>query len=383
MTALNSANHGSREHYDVVVVGAGQAGLAIGHFLGRQALRFVILERSAEIAPAWRERWDSLTLSPPRRYSSLPGLPFPGDPDGYPTRDEVIAYLERYAETFELPIERNSEVERLAVREGSFILELGGRTITADQVVVATGPFQTPYMPKVAEKLTGDVFRTHAVGYRRPDDVPPGVVLVVGGGNTGFQIAKELSATHKVVLSVGSRQTPLPQRLLGRDLFWWLTKARILDKSVESRLGRKLSTRETLIGSTRRELKKRYGVELKPRAVDADGHRVRFEDRSELEVDAVIWATGYRPDYAWIDSLVFDADGRLRHRRGVTESSGLYFLGLTWQHTRGSALIGWVKDDAGFITERIARYQESTAQPPPSQPVGAAETAEARSTERM
>jgi putative flavoprotein involved in K+ transport len=208
-------------------------------------------------------------------------------------------------------------------------------------------------------------------------------VLVVGGGNTGFQIAKELSATHKVVLSVGSRQTPLPQRLLGRDLFWWLTKARILDKTVESRLGRKLSTRETLIGSSRRELKKRHGVGLKRRAVDSDGHTVRSEDGSELEVDAVIWATGYRPDYAWIDSPVFDADGRLRHRRGVTDVSGLYFLGLTWQHTRGSALIGWVKDDAEFITERIAAYQESTAKPSPRQPLGAAETAEARSTERM
>src|SRR5439155_7421318 len=124
-------------------------------------------------------------------------------------------------------------------------------------------------------------------GYRRPDEVPPGTVLVVGGGNTGFQIAKELSAAHTVVLSVGSRQTPLPQRPLGRDLFWWLTKARILDKSVETRLGQRLSTRETLIGSSPRELK-RYGVELKPRVLDADGRTVRFQDGSELEVSAVI-----------------------------------------------------------------------------------------------
>jgi putative flavoprotein involved in K+ transport len=379
--ALNSSAHnGSREHYDVVVVGAGQAGLAIGYFLARHGLRFVILERAGQIAPAWRERWDSLTLFTPRRYSALPGLPFPGDPDGYPTRDEVIAYLERYAGDFELPIELKSEVKRLQRREGDFILELDDRTITADQVVVATGPFQTPYVPKVADRLELGVFQTHATGYLRPDELPPGTALVVGGGNTGFQIAKELSATHKVMLSVGSRQTPLPQRLLGRDLFWWLTKARILDKSVESRLGRKLSTRETLIGSSRRELKKRYGVELKPRAVDSDGHTVRFEDGSEGEVDAVIWATGYRPDYAWIDSPVFDPDGRLRHRRGVTDVSGLYFLGLTWQHTRGSALIGWVKDDAEFITERIVR---STAQPSPRQPVDAAATAEARSSERM
>jgi putative flavoprotein involved in K+ transport len=369
--------------YEVVVVGAGQAGLAMGHFLLRQGRDFVILERAGEIAPAWRERWDSLTLFTPRRYSGLPGLPFPGDPDGYPTRGEVIAYLERYAATFELPIELNSEVKRLDLGgEGRFRLEVDGRTITADQVVVATGPFQTPYVPKLAEGLADDVFQTHAVGYRRPDEVVPGTVLVVGGGNTGFQIAKELSATHKVVLSVGSRQTPLPQRPLGRDLFWWLTKVRILDKTVESRLGRKLSTRETLIGSSPRELKKRYGVELKPRVVDANAHMVRFEDGSEFEVDAVIWASGYRPDYSWIRLPVFDDDGRLRHRRGVTDVPGLYFLGLTWQYTRGSALIGWVKDDAEFIAERIAAYRESKALPSVRTPVGAGASAQARSDER-
>jgi putative flavoprotein involved in K+ transport len=365
----------------VAVVGAGQAGLAMGHYLSRQGRRFVILERAREIAPAWRERWESLTLFTPRRYSALPGLPFPGDPDGYPTRDEVIAYLERYAEAFDLPVELESEVVRIErVGDGPFELEVDGRTITADQVVVATGPFQTPYVPKVAEKLDDDVLQTHAVGYRKPDDVRPGTVLVVGGGNTGFQIAKELSVTHTVVLAIGSRQTPLPQRLLGRDLFWWLAKARILDRTVESRLGRKLSMRDTLIGSSPRELR-RYGVELKPRVVDVDGHTVRFEDGSERAVDAVIWATGYRPDYSWIRLPIVDEDGRLRHHRGVTGVAGLYFLGLTWQHTRGSALIGWVKSDAEFVAGRIAAYENWRAREPGHTPV-AAGSAQARSDER-
>jgi putative flavoprotein involved in K+ transport len=343
--------------YEVAVVGAGQAGLAIAHFLRRQGRRVLILERAGQIAPAWRERWDSLTLFTPRRYSGLPGVAFPGDPDGYPSRDEVIAYLERYAEHFELQLDSEvTELER--GDDGRFHLELDGQTITADQVVVATGPFQSPYLPKLAERLGGDVFQTHVAGYRRPEAVLPGTVLVVGGGNTGFQIARELSATHRVVLSVGSRQTPLPQRLLGRDLFWWLTKMRILDKTVESRLGRKLSTRETLIGSSPRELKKRYGVALKPRVIHADGRTVRFQDGSEQEVSAVIWATGYRPDYSWIKLPILDADGRLRHRRGVTDLPGLYFLGLTWQHTRGSALLGWVKHDAEFIAEQIDAFAD-------------------------
>jgi putative flavoprotein involved in K+ transport len=349
--------------FEVVVVGAGQAGLAMGYFLARQRRRFVIVESAGSIGAAWRTRWESLTLFTPRRYSGLPGLAFSGDPEGYPNRDEVIAYLEEYVQTFELPIELNSRVKRLTSAVGRFLLEVDGRTINADQVVVATGPFQTPFIPEFASGLAPGVFQVHSTGYQRPSDVPEGRVLVVGGGNTGFQIAKELSATHKVYLSVGSRQTPLPQRILGRDLFWWLTKMGVLKKTVDSRLGRKLRDRDTLIGSSPRELQRRYRVELKPRVVDASGRTPRFEDGSELEVDAVIWATGYRPDYSWIDGPVFDEHGRLKHRRGITNVPGLYFLGLTWQHTRGSALIGWVKDDAEFIAEQIRDFYERRGEP--------------------
>ena len=344
---------------EVAVVGGGQTGLAMGSFFKRQGRRFVILERAGEIGPAWRERWDSLELFTPRRYSALPGLPFPGDPDGYPTRDEVIEYLERYAETFDLPIELNSDVRKLRADEGRFALEVDGQTRSSDQVVVATGPFQAPYVPDLAERLDPGVFQTHAVGYRRPSDLPAGTTLVVGGGNTGFQIAKELSATHKVALSIGSRQKPLPQRIAGRDLFWWLTKSRLLSTTVESRLGSRLREREMLIGSSPRELRRKYAVELQPRAIGASARTISFEDGSELEVDAVIWATGYRPDYSWLELPIFDADGRLRHRRGVTDVPGLYFLGLTWQHTRGSALIGFVKDDAEFIAGRIEKLARS------------------------
>jgi putative flavoprotein involved in K+ transport len=192
----------------------------------------------------------------------------------------------------------------------------------------------------------------------RPSDVPDGTVAVVGGGNTGYQIAKELSATHDVHLAVGARQTPLPQRLLGRDLFWWLTKTGLIKKTVDSRIGRRAQHRDTLIGSSPRELRRRYGVELKPRVTGAGDRTLSFADGSELDVDAVIWATGYRSDYSWIQPSVLGPDGRVQHRRGVTDVPGLYFLGLTWQHTRGSALIGWVEDDAEFIAEQIAAYEK-------------------------
>jgi putative flavoprotein involved in K+ transport len=343
----------ARERFDVVVIGAGQAGLAMGYFLARQGRRFVILEGANSIAAAWRTRWDSLLLFTPRRYSALAGLAFPGDPDSYPTRDAVIAYLEQYAATFELPIELNSAVRSLTAKDGTFVVGLDDRRIEADQVVVATGPFQVPLVPALAGQLESELFQTHSTGYMRPSDVPEGRVVVVGGGNTGYQIAKELSATHQVHLAVGSRQKPLPQRLLGRDLFWWLTKTGLIKKTVDTRIGRRLKDRDTLIGSSPRALKRRHGVELKPRVVGASGRTISFADGSELDVDAVIWATGYRPDYSWIELPVLDERGRARHRRGVTDVSGLYFLGLTWQHTRGSALLGWVKDDAAFIADEI------------------------------
>jgi putative flavoprotein involved in K+ transport len=355
-----------RDRFDVVVIGAGQAGLTIGYFLARQNRHFVILEAEESVGSAWRRRWDSLVLFTPRRYDALPGLAFPGEPGGYPTRDEVVAYLERYAATFELPIEFGSAVRSLTTKGAGFVVELDGRQIEAEQVVVATGPFQIPKLPALAAELAPDVFQTHSAAYRRPSDVPERTVMVVGGGNTGYQIAKELSATHRVQLAVGSRQTPLPQQLLGRDLFWWLTKLGLLKKTVDSRLGRRARHRDTLIGSSPRELR-RYGVELRPRVVGASGRTVSFADGSELDVDAVVWATGYRPDHSWIELPVRDAAGNLVHRRGVTEVAGAYFLGLSWQHTRGSALLGWVEDDAEFIAGQIAaRAKVPLSEPAPA-----------------
>jgi putative flavoprotein involved in K+ transport len=349
----HSVTNTAEQHYDVVVIGAGQAGLAMGYFLSRQKRRFLIVERAGSVGAAWRTRWDSLVLFTPRRYDSLPGLQFPGDPDGYPDRDEVIAYLAEYAATFDLPVALSSRVETLTAKDDGFSLDLGTRALEAQQVVVATGPFQSPRVPAFASALAPDVFQVHSTAYRRPSDVPDGTVVVVGGGNTGFQIAKELSTTHTVHLAVGSRQTPLPQRLLGRDLFWWLTKTGLIGKTVESRIGRRARERDTLIGSSARDVR-RHGVAVQPRVVGASDRALTYADGTELEVDAVIWATGYRPAYDWLDVPVCDREGRVLHRRGVTDRPGLFFLGLTWQYTRGSALLGWVKDDAEFIAERIA-----------------------------
>ena len=344
------------EHREVVVVGGGQAGLAIGYFLKQQGRDFTILEAASAFAAAWRERWDSLKLFTPVRYDSLPGLAFPGDPDSYPGRDDVVAYLTEYARASALPIELNSPVRAVRRADGRYEVELDDRTITADQVVIATGPFQVPRLPPIGRPLSPEVVQFHSTSYRRPDQVPAGPVLVAGGGNTGFQIAEELSRTHEVHLSIGSRQTPLPQRIAGRDLFRYLDAIGLMRVTVDSRLGQRLRYRDTLIGSSPRAAQSRHGIRLRGRTVDAQGSEVVFEDGSRLAPATVIWATGFAIDHSFVQVPVFDDAARLMHRRGVTAAPGLHFLGLTWQHTRGSALLGWVKDDAEYIAGQIAAH---------------------------
>jgi putative flavoprotein involved in K+ transport len=350
-------------HRDVVVVGGGQAGLAIGYYLAKQGTDFTILEAASEPAAAWRERWDSLKLFTSARYDSLPGMEFPGDPNRYPSRDEVADYLTDYARRFELPVELNSRVRSIRKTVQAHVLELDDRTYEADQVVVATGPFQVPFIPTIADRLDEGVVQMHSTAYRSPQSVPDGRVLVVGGGNTGFQIAEELLSFREVHLSIGSRQTPLPQRILGRDLFWYLDATGLIRKTTASRIGKRMQQREdTLIGSNPRRAR-RHGIELHGRAVAAAGSSVAFADGADLDVRGVIWATGFRVDHSWIDVPVFDENGRAAHERGVTRSPGLYFLGQLWQHTRGSALLGWVKDDAAYVADRVAAFSTATAEP--------------------
>lgn len=345
--------------YDVLVIGAGQAGLTVGYYLKQAGLRFLIVDAADQVGSTWAKRWDSLVLFTPRRYNAMPGLRFDGDPDREPTRDEVIDYLHRYAIELELPVQLSSRVSALEWSDGRFVAELPGLTILADQVIVATGPFQLPRVPGFASEVASDVYQTHSVGYRRPSDVPPGRVIVVGGANTGYQIAEELAADHEVILAVGSRLTALPLRLLGRHLFWWLTKLGMRRISVETRVGRRLSHRDALIGSSPKKAK-RHGVTLKPRALGVSGRIVRFADGTQSVADAIIWATGYQSDYSWIKLPVLDERGRPRHRRGVTDQTGLYFLGLQWQYTRGSALLGFVSDDARYLAQQITSRVRSS-----------------------
>jgi putative flavoprotein involved in K+ transport len=364
MTAHHQVTHdpaGDRL-LDVVVIGGSQSGLAMAWHLQRQGLDFVVLEAGPEVGHVWRSRWDTLKLFTPAQYDALPGLAFPAPADTYPTKDPVADYLQAYANTFNLPVRLNARVTRLSKTDDGFEVQTAPNTFRARQVVVATGPFQVPFVPPMASKLDASVTQLHSADYRHPQALPDGPVLVVGGGNSGFQIAEELAATRQVDLSIATKVPMLPQRLAGRDLFWWLTRLRLMRVTVGSRLGRRASRREFVIGTNRRRLE-RKGVRFRPRLVDAEGRTVRFANHSLLEdVGVVVWATGYRSDYAWIHIPGVVREGHVVHRRGVTEVPGLNFLGLSWQHTRGSALLGFVADDAAWLADRVAiRHQAAVS----------------------
>jgi putative flavoprotein involved in K+ transport len=358
---MDSYGSGRDGLLDTLIIGGGQAGLATAFCLRKRGLSFQILDAADDVGAVWRKRWDSLRLFTAAQYDSLPGMEFPAPAGSYPGKAEVADYLQAYARKFDLPVRLGTRVSSLDFDDGTYLAEIEDGQLAAKNVVVATGPFQVPHLPSMADRLDPKIVQIHSADYRRPRDVDSGQVLVVGGGNTGFQIAQELSGDHEVHLAIGSRQTPLPQRILGRDLFWYLEGTGLIRKSVETRIGKRFSGRETLIGSSPRSLRRRYGVTLHGRATDVKGASIIFSDGTRLDPNTVIWATGFRPDYSWIKVPVLDADGRPRHKRGVTEAPGLYFVGLSWLHTRGSALLGWVKEDADHIATQIAASSSTAA----------------------
>ena len=355
---------------DTVVVGAGQAGLALGHHLRRAGHRFVIVDAAPRIGQSWRDRWDSLTLFTPRRYDSLPGMPFPGDPAGYPGKDEVADYLEGYARRFDLPVLLGSPVT--SVRQdpaGGFAVETAGAGLEARQVVVATGGFTGPAVPELATRLDAGVRQLHSSAYRNPGSVADGDVVVVGAGNTGVQIAAELAESgRRVTLAVSSLGKRLPHRLLGRDLFWWFDRLGTMDVAAGTRLGRRLAAENTIIGTDLTALFERAG--RVGRVVDARGRELLLAGGGHLAADVVVWATGFRPHYPWLHVPVLDAAGAPVHDGGVTAVTGLEFLGLPWQRNRGSALLGWVGRDAATTAGRLAR--QLRAAPPARSPAGTA-----------
>ena len=244
-----------------------------------------------------------------------------------------------------------TRVEQVA---DGFVVHTSHGPLSTRQVVIATGPFQDPVIPGVAAGLPDDVVQLHSAEYRRPGDLPAGPVVVVGAGNSGRQIAEELAATHEVTLAVGTAPPQLPQRFLGRDLFWWLTRLGLMDKTAESRLARRMRERGDLVIGTPLKRLRGAGVQHPAPVVSTTGNEVTFQDGTSVRAAAVVWATGFRADYSWVDVPdAFDEQGHPRHERGITAVPGLAFVGLPWQHTRGSALLGFVQSDAAWVAGQL------------------------------
>ena len=352
----------SRLDYETIVVGGGQAGLAAGYFLARAGLDFTILDAHEEIGAAWDRRWDSLRLFTPARYNALPGLKFPGEPYALPGKAEVAAYLRRYARTFSLPVQSGVAVRTLHRHSGRFAAATSdGRTLTAASVIVATGANQRPHIPAFAASVSPAIVQMHSSEYREPAQLPEGKVLVVGAGNSGAQIALELAGAGRSVLLSGRDTGSLPRRLLGRDIYDWLWPT-LMRPTVDSSLGRRLMhgrlfAGDPLIGMAPRALE-RPGLQRVGRALSAqDGFPLLEGHGPARDIRAIVWCTGFRPDYGWIELPALGLDGRPLHRRGIaTGIPGLGFVGMRFQYRMGSALLGGVGEDAEHVAGEIAGY---------------------------
>ncbi|HET7553852.1 MAG TPA: NAD(P)-binding domain-containing protein [Gemmatimonadaceae bacterium] len=343
------------ERYDTIVIGAGQAGLAVGYHLAARDVDFVILDSASRVGDSWRKRWDSLRLFTTAAHCALPGMPFPAPPAHLPDRDEVADYLERYAERMDLPIRLDTRVDSLARVGDRYVIRSGESRLEAENVVVATGPFQRPRIPAVAPRLAPEIRQLHSSEYRNPFDLPDGSVLVVGAGNSGAQIALELARFRKVWLA-GRESGHLPRRVLGRDIFDWLWPV-IRRITASSALGRRLRRHsgraDPLVGMSARMLA-RAGMQRVERVTGERGG-LPVCGTEVIEPSVVIWCTGYEPDYRWMELPVLGESGWPRQSAGVApDSPGLYFVGLRFQRALTSALLGGVGEDAAFIADQVA-----------------------------
>ncbi len=405
------------DYFDTIIIGAGQAGLAMGYYLSKMKRNYVILEQASSLAPAWRSRWDSFSLVLPNWTLQMPGYAYQGDdPDGFLTKDEMVKYMEGFARTFDPEVRFGCRVTSIEKNPGAenYLVRTSENLYEADNVIVATGTFQTPKIPSMSKKFSGGFTQLHTSEYRNAEVLPEGAVLVVGSGQSGCQIAEELyQSGRKVYLCVGGAKR-LPRFYRGRDSIWWLKEINFFDQTVDTLPspkarfdanpfltgkdgGRSLNLHQfakdgvVLLGRLKDVQDNRIilAPDLKENLAKIDGFVVEFESKvdqfiekhaieaedapTEIEIKngfaaeiieeldlnragikTILWATGYRFDFSWVKFPVFDEDGYPIQNRGVSEFPGLYFLGLFWLYKRRSGLPWGVGEDAAYIAENIA-----------------------------
>lgn len=367
----------SVKRFDVLVIGAGQAGLAAGYHLKRAGIDFAILDASERIGDHWRSRYDSLRLYSPAKYDSLPGMPFPLPRGAFPTGREMGDYLEEYARRFELPVRMGIEVESLrpaANGSAGYTVTAGDRRFEAAQVIVATGLFRKPHVPDFATELDPGIRQLHSSDYRNLGQLQDGAVLVVGVSHSGADIAFEVATRHRTFLS-GKSHGQLPFSVESRrgTLAWPVMKFLAFNVlTLRTPIGRKMAPMVRMGGGpllrVRRSDLLKSGVEWsEARTVGVQDGKPMLADGQVLDVANVIWCTGFRRDYSWIELPVIGEDGWPIENRGVsTTAPGLYFVGIPFQSGFASMLVVGVDRDASHVVRHVAAHAALAARPAPS-----------------
>jgi putative flavoprotein involved in K+ transport len=365
------------QHIETLIIGSGQAGLATGYHLSRLGREFLIVDSNRRVGDNWRQHYDSLRLYTPRKYSGLPGLAFPGDPWSFPGKDDVADYLEQYALHFDLPIRMQTRVDRLESRGEGFVAVLGDEAIECDNVVVATGTFgRTPSVPDFAPDLDGAITQLHSAEYKRPSQLADGPVLVVGASHSGCDIAYELAADRPTIL-VGRDcgQAPVEwdsKRIrVGIPVMMFLFRHVLTRRNpvVRKRLDDVRSHGGPMLRVKRHHLAERGVERIEARVAGVSDGKPQLDDGRTLDVSNVVWCTGFKQDFAWIDIPVFGDGGWPEEYRGVVEGApGLFFCGLSFQYAFSSMLLPGVDRDAGHVARAIVDRQ-GTADP--QRPIGA------------
>jgi putative flavoprotein involved in K+ transport len=349
------------ERFETVIIGGGQAGLSVGYHLARRGRSFVILDANERIGDSWRKRWDSLRLFTPAKFDGLDGMPFPAPRLSFPTKDEMADYLEAYAKRFDLAYQTGARADGLSREGDRFVVSSGDRRFEADNVVVATGAERTPKTPAFAGELDARILQLHSAEYRNPSQLREGEVILVGIGNSGAEIAHEVVRTHRTWLS-GKPRGQLPFRHGPTAARFAFPVVRFLGHRVLTRrtpIGRKVVPKliahgQPLIRTKLKDLAA-AGVEQVPRTVGVKDGYPELADGRVLTVSNVIWCTGFRYDFGWIDLPVLGEDGEPMHRRGIVDSEpGLYFMGLLFQYAVSSNVLPGMGRDAEYIARHIA-----------------------------
>jgi len=354
------------EHRRVVVIGAGQAGLSVGYHLARHGIPFVILDAGERVGDSWRRRWDSLRLFTPARFDGLDGMPFPGPGDAFPSKDEMADYLEAYAGRFALPVRCGVRVERVWRRGDRYLVDAGNRRYEAAHVIVAMANYQRGRVPEFARDLDPGILQLHSSAYRNASQLRAGGVLVVGAGNSGAEIAAEIARGRPTWLAgretgeIPFRIEGLAARLLLARLIYRVVFHRIL--TVRTPIGRRARARRIAHGAPLIRVRSSdlagLGVERVGRVAGTENGKPRLEDGRVLDASNVIWCTGFRPDFSWIDLPVFGEKGQPVHERGIVETEpGLYFVGVHFLYAFSSTMIHGVGRDARHVAEEIARRE--------------------------